>query len=329
MDFDPHAPLTVARIREVVERYPEVDRRIRAAARNGIRPGCFPRAPDLEAGETAEDVLAEQIAEIHGQDAADIQRDHARIQDLLDLLARGTVEEAMARPASGVRARQLRRASPWSVEAVLQALDVLEPLFGHRVNAVRRRHGRAGMGAEEAAAGARRTGDPRRPPLTEERIRRVLGVLAEYAARSPRIRAMLLEPMKLDETGADARKRLGVRLSAAADRDADGAEGLVRDVFWMMLIYNRVHDGRGVDSWLREFEASSDPGALPGGAGSGPSRKAGHVAVRTADASAAMVRLLRLVSRDEEAAVFACRKEIQALVSDLLGWPSASADDAG
>ncbi|HEU0300598.1 MAG TPA: hypothetical protein VFR37_14105, partial [Longimicrobium sp.] len=170
------------------------------------------------------------------------------------------------------------------------------------------------------AAGARRTGDPRRPPLTEERIRLMLRVLADYALRSPRIRAMLLEPMRLNETGVDARKALGVRLATSADWDAGGAEGLMRDVFWMMLIRGRTGGGRNVDNWLEDFEATSTPAPW---LGPEPTRRMRNMARFSAAASEEMVRLLCLVSRDEEAAVVACHREIDAFLRTFVGGPYA------
>src|SRR5689334_2314735 len=129
----------------------------------------------------------------------DLLADSNRLQHLLNVLEKGTVEDAIAAhrrrferfglsrfdhdAARGVRANQeiyeaeLRAIPQSEVDAVLACLDEIATVYKGPAEAVRARHDTAHRSKLMEAAKSTRIDDPSRPQLTPERIRRLLDVL--------------------------------------------------------------------------------------------------------------------------------------------------------
>lgn len=249
---------------------------------------------------------------------------YARLRALLDLLARGTLAEAVARKRAAVeRARRvfgslpvppppdfgqaelafLEGVRPDEARAVLASLDILEPHFGESVHFVRVRHSRgcAARAPARADEDDERVRDPSRPELTPERVRELLDLLPRIHEREPGIGRFLFRPALPGEDGKSARRLLGRRPAAVVAELAGDVHAFARDVFWLHLIAFRVRGGDSIDAHLPRARALSDPEAWRPLRAKRRELLAGEVA--------GVVKLLGRVGPREEAAVRAVADE--------------------
>ena len=320
--FDPE--LTAERIRAAMEGTPGFARRLRGAERRGAPielPADLPSADEHAPGGTLIPLLAKAFDAVAGPGAGTFVSDSTRLLELLGHLAEGTIEDAAAREEAmaenhhvfvhdermaaqySARCRQraaaLRAIPAEEVQAVLASLDQIETVYPREVARVRFRHDPKVRAERLAAAATLRTGDPARPALTPERVRRVLEVLRQLVPVPQKMQAMFGTRYALE--GKPALELLGAAMVKKVAKLGEDPEAYARDLFWTQLIAYLIDRGKSVDEQIAETIGTTDPSAwlTPHAA---PAR-----AKRLSAAIAAMMRIpfeaMRRIAPSEEAAV--------------------------
>jgi hypothetical protein len=329
MDNQPDLFLTEERIRAVVREAPAFYKKARSRAGKTMLPPPT-TMPNIEIGETIIDVMGAQIDATIGAGGGRFLADSSRLLYLLSVLAKGSVEDAIAfeqrrmarmdaslvRPemAELVRGNQriiesrLRAIPQSEVDAVMACLDEIETVYRAQVIAVRARHDPADRAKRLEAATGMRVEDSSRPQLTVDRVRRVLDVL-EAVVPGPKMVVRTLHEPGFVLQGQAAAKMFPATTVKKIRAQGEEPEDFARDYAWLRIISDHIGRGDTIDDRLREMVPyqSADAWRIAAHApGVGRAR-----AERFAAATRGPIELLSRVGRDEEGAVKSLLEEVQ------------------
>jgi hypothetical protein len=298
--------------------------------------------PDVMKGETVINLVGDQLDAVVGPGVGQHVADTTRLLTLLDILAKGTIEEIMADWDRRVSRIDMDRLSPdlredikWKrevkvaqlnaipsseVAAVMACLDDIQKIYPGQAKDVRIRHLAVSREQLGEIARAVRTGEPSRPQLTEARIRRILDVVDSVVPGPSRLLHSLTEsPLMLyGRTAAEVFPATTVRKIRSLEA---GQEIFARDFVWL----------RFIASWLRNNDSIDECiiGQVPlvhGELWLSVARMADprERAERFAAMFTRPIDLLVLVGRDEEAAVKSLFREIEARLHAAKQFQRAS-----
>jgi len=247
----------------------------KARSRSGRTMHAAPsKMPDLAAGETLINVMSDQFDATMGPGGGRFMADSTRLQFLLDVLAHGSVDDAsaaferrvsridtarinpefvgMMRDNQAIHEARLRAIPQYEVDAVLACLDEIATVYPGQAQSVRARHNPAVRDALQQAAMALRTGDPSRPQLTEDRIRRVLQVLSAIVPGPQMLIRSLHEGTfaLYGKTAAQLFPKTTVKKIRELGEEPDT---FARDFGWVMLISSNVGAGDSITDRIRDL----------------------------------------------------------------------------
>lgn len=321
--------LTEDRIRAVVRDAAHFFRKARS--RRGRAMLSVPSVmPDFAAGETLINAMGDQFDSTMGPGAGQFMADHARLVWVLQVLERGSVEDAIAgrqrrwsqletsgvdpeqlgemRASSEIFAAQLRSTPQQEIDAVMACLDEIASLYPAAVHTIRLKHQPAERETALHAVTALRTGDPSRPELTAERIRRLLDVVSAIVP-GPRKLTLALADGPYMLHGKSAAELFPVTTLKKIDAHGEDREVFTRDFVWMRLIAANLRAGETIDNRILGLIPRQDPAAwvIP----AHPPARRRAWSERFAATMSRPLELLCLVGRDEEAAVGSLLDEIE------------------
>jgi hypothetical protein len=303
----------------------------KARSRSGRTMHAAPsKMPDLAAGETLINVMSDQFDATMGPGGGRFMADSTRLQFLLGVLAHGSIDDAVAaferrarridtarinpefvgmmRDNQAIHEARLRAIPQFEVDAVLTCLDEIATVYPGQAQTVRARHNPAIRDELQQAAIALRTGDPSRPQLTENRIRRVLDVLSAIVP-GPQ---MLVRPLHegtfalYGKTAAQMFPKTTVKKIRDLGEEPDT---FARDFGWLMLISSNIGQGDSITDRIRDVlpKQSADAWLM---APLAPA-EARERAERFAAMMSGPLALLCRVGHEEEAVVKSLLDEIQ------------------
>jgi hypothetical protein len=287
--------------------------------------------PDIAAGETLINVMSEQFDATMGPGGGRFMADSTRLQFLLGVLEQGTVGDAVAalkrrtsrfdtsridpalvsmmRGNEEIHEARLRAIPQSEIDAVLACLDEIATVYPGQAQSVRARHNPAVRDGLEQAAITLRTGDPSRPQLTEDRIRRVLDVLSAIVP-GPKMLVRSLHDGTFALYGKTA-AQLFPKTTVKKIRELGEDPDVFARVFgWLMLIAGNIGRGDSIVDRIRDVLPKQDPEAWMSAAHTPAAARAR--AERFAAMMSGPLELLCRVGYEEEAAVKSLLGEIQA-----------------
>jgi len=329
MDEPSELFLTEDRIRALVRNASHFYKKARSRAGRTMHAAPT-EMPDLAAGETLINVMGDQFDATMGPGGGRFMADSTRLQFLLGLLAHGSIDDAaaaferranridtarinpafvgMMRDNQAIHEARLRAIPQYEVDAVLACLDEIATVYPGQAQTVRARHNPAVREGLQQAAIASRTGDPSRPQLTEDRIRRVLDVLSAIVP-GPQ---MLVRPLH-EGTFALYGKTAGQMFPKTTVKKirelGEEPDTFARDFGWLMLISSNLGQGDSITDRIRDAlpKQSAEAWLM---APQAPAEARAR-AERFAAMMSGPLALLCRVGHEEEAAVKALLDEIQ------------------
>jgi hypothetical protein len=344
--------LTVARIRAALEGTGAHAARLRGATRRKAPIGLSPEMIARLAGGKGNllQMLGGQFDAAAGPGAGRFVADTARLLDLLEILAEGTVDDAIARetqaleraPAADAsaarpevrdgrivripaeafartgherRIAELRAITQEEIDAVFACLDEIEKVYPREADRIRMRHDAAYRERHLQEAAELRAGDPSRPELTEARVRRVIDVLVQCPSAPRKVQAFF--EARFPDDPAAAAKALGAAIPKAAAKVGEDPDAFVRDLWWTEYIAALVARHPSLDQRLSELKALTDPAAwlnphqAPG--------RAKRVSQAWAGAMTGQYETMRRIGPDEEEDVRRLLPEIQPALDAARG----------
>jgi hypothetical protein len=321
--------LTEDRIRALVRDAPHFQKKARSKAGRTTMLPVPDGMPDIAAGETMINLMGASIDAVVGPGGGQFLADSNRLLWLLTVLAKGTVDDAiahhrkraagleaarvpqwvadMARSNGDIHEMQLRAIPQAEVDAVMACLDEVAAVYPGPVASVRERHTVVDREKLMQAIAVLRTGDPLRPQLTADRIRRVLDVLAAVVP-GPSKMMLALKDTASAFLGRPAREVFPATTVKKIVAQGEDPDLFARDFLWLRIITEDLRRSPSIDE--RIFDEIPRPKA--------------HLWIevalapdspeRTEKIAAWMWRPLELLfrtGRDEEAAVKALLGEIQ------------------
>jgi hypothetical protein len=335
MPAQPDLHLTEERIRTLVKGTPDYLRKVRGIKNPASAMWVTPemRAEAAASGRTLLGALSPQFDELLGPGAGQHTSDAVRLVELLSHLEQGTIEEAIAREEAGDEAQaatyETYDIQPWmaaqrgaararriadlrdiqrsEVDAVFACLDEIETIHPAEVSRIRFRHDPGVRERRLAAAAAVRTGDPSRPPLGEERMRRVVEVLLQLAPVPQKMQDSLALPY--ERHGKPALELLGASVVRKVAKLGEDPEAYARDLWWTKVIADHLHDDGTIDEKLARLQEDMEPKVLRS-----PYVNPARAKRRAAEGDAVTTfwyDIVRRIGRDEEETVRRLLPEIR------------------
>ena len=321
--------LTEDRIRAVVRDAAHFYRKARSRAGRAMLSAPS-ELPNIAVGETLIDMMSGQFDATMGQGGGRFMADSTRLQFLLNVLAHGTVDDAIAARrqraaridtsrinpafASMMQANldlaeaQLRAIPQYEVDAVLACLDEIASVYPGPAQSVRARHNPAVREGLQQAATVLRSPDPSRPQLTDDRIHRVLDIISAVVP-GPMMLVRVLHEGGLalhGKTAAQVFPKSTVKKIRDLGEDPDA---FARDYAWLKLIADNIGRGDSITDRIRDLLPKQDAEAWMNAAHA--PAKARVRAQRFATMMSGPLELLSRVGQEEEAAVSSLLSEIQ------------------
>ncbi|HEU0302146.1 MAG TPA: hypothetical protein VFR37_22005 [Longimicrobium sp.] len=337
-------PLNVEAIRAFLASREEMEKRLRRRPARGSMSLPW-QMPDVMRGENLLHLMRDQFDAVAGHGAGDHMAMQMRLAQVLGVLARGTVADAIERDAAQaermgqlgvdaetlrmmranleVHAAQLRLITDDEVRAVLACLDELEAAFRMEVAQIRMRHVPGERERREAEADAGRAADAEDGPrLSPRRIARVLSLVPAIAADSRRVAAFFRDPGVYSYWGVGVEKAFGKKAMKTLAKHGEDPEAFFTDLNWIRIISRIIAGGGTVAASLAKLKTMEQPDAW-----TNPYERPGKAARQAAAFASGMsevAAIQRKISREAEEAVRRLLPEIQRVARETAGTPAPS-----